>query len=140
MEATLDNLPTTNAARPARMRKGIVIGRRTLGEWVIEGLLLLAGVSSILITIGIVAVLFHESLGFFRHVSLTEFLTGREWTPLFANARYGIMPLVAGTLVTTTVALFVAIPVGTVIAIYLSEYAPHWMRETLKPVLELLSA
>lgn len=139
MEATVQDIPTT-ARRPAPMRKGIVIRRRTLGEWVIEGLLLLAGLSSILITIGIVGVLLHESLGFFRHVSLKEFLTGREWTPLFANPRYGIMPLVAGTLVTTTVALLVAIPVGTIIAIYLSEYAPHWLRETLKPVLELLSA
>jgi phosphate transport system permease protein len=141
MEATLNDMPTiTPPSRPAPVRKGIVIGRRTIGEWVIESLLVLAGLSSVIITVGIVGVLVHESAGFFKHVSLTEFLTGREWTPLFANARYGIMPLVSGTLVTTLVALTVAIPAGTVIAIYLSEYAPHWFRETLKPVLELLSA
>jgi phosphate transport system permease protein len=122
------------------IRPGWHIGRRTIGEWVIESLLLLAGLSSILITLLIVGVLLYESLGFFAHVSLVEFFTATEWTPLFANAHYGIMPLVCGTLVTTGIALGVAIPVGTIIAIYLSEYAPHRVREILKPVLELLSA
>ena len=62
------------------------------------------------------------------------------WTPLFADAHYGILPLVAGTLTTTMVALLVAIPLGTIIAIYLSEFAPHHVRETVKPMLELLGA
>ena len=128
------------AAAPRTRRRGIVVGRRTIGEWAIESLLFLAAASSVLITVGIVGVLIYESATFFRHVSLKEFLTGREWTPLFADARFGILPLVAGTLVTTAVALLLAIPVGTVIAIYLSEYAPHRVRETVKPVLELLSA
>jgi phosphate transport system permease protein len=100
----------------------------------------LAAASSVLVTLGIVGVLIYESSGFFRHVSIKEFLTGREWTPLFADARYGILPLVSGTVVTTLVALVVAIPAGTVIAIWLSEYAPHRVREWVKPVLELLSA
>ena len=125
---------------PTFKRRGIVIGRRTVGEWVIESMLFVAAASSVLITLGIVGVLVWESSAFFKHVSLREFLTGREWTPLFADAKYGILPLVAGTLTTTMVALAVAIPVGTIIAIYLSEYAPHKAREILKPVLELLSA
>lgn len=122
------------------LRPGIKIGHRTLGEWVIEAVLFLAGISSIAITVGIVGVLLYESSAFFRHVRIGDFLTETQWTPLFADARYGIMPLVCGTLVTTLVALGVAIPVGTMIAIYLSEYASHRVRETIKPVLELLSA
>ena len=129
-------------AAPARRfkRPGIRIGRRSLGEWVIESLLFVAAASSVLITLGIVGVLVFESWAFFEQVSVKEFLTGREWTPLFADAKYGILPLVAGTLTTTVVALAVAIPVGTIVAIYLSEYAPHKLREVLQPVLELLSA
>jgi phosphate transport system permease protein len=123
-----------------RRRRGIVIGTRTLGEWLIESLLFVAAASSVLITLGIVGILIYESAAFFRQVSIVEFLTGRQWTPLFAEPRYGILPLVCGTLVVTLVALLVAIPVGTIIAIYLSEYAPHRAREILKPVLELLSA
>jgi phosphate transport system permease protein len=105
-----------------------------------RGLLCLAALSSVAITVGIVGILLYEASTFFRHVTLTEFLTDPLWTPLFAMPRYGIMPLVAGTLVTTGVALAVALPIGTIVAIYLSEYAPLALREILKPVLELLSA
>jgi phosphate transport system permease protein len=73
-------------------------------------------------------------------VSLKDFLTDTMWTPLFADAHYGILPLVSGTLTTTLVALVVAVPVGTIIAIYLSEFASHRVRETVKPILELLGA
>lgn len=111
-----------------------------LKEKGIEILLLIAALTSVAITIGIVGVLAYESLLFFRHISLFEFLTDRQWTPLFAEAHYGILPLVSGTLVTTGVALVVAIPMGSLIAIYLSEYASRRLRETVKPVLELLSA
>ena len=106
----------------------------------IEFLLRLAGLSSIAITLGIVTILIVESVGFFGRVSLLEFLTGRYWTPLFANPQYGILPLVAGTLVTTFVALAVALPFGTIIGMYLSEFAPPLVREIVKPTLELLSA
>jgi phosphate transport system permease protein len=123
-----------------KRRRGILVGRRTVGEWIIESLLFLAAASSVLITLGIVGVLIYESAAFFRHVSIIEFLTGTEWTPLFAEPKYGILPLVTGTLVVTMVGLLVAIPAGTIIAIYLSEYAPHRAREIIKPVLELLSA
>jgi phosphate transport system permease protein len=111
-----------------------------LRERVIEFFLFLAAVSSIAVTLGIVGILFYESEQFFTHVSLVDFFTDTQWTVLFAEPRYGIMPLVSGTLVTSITALVVALPLGTVIAIYLSEYASNRMREILKPILELLSA
>jgi phosphate transport system permease protein len=107
---------------------------------IIELLLLTAGLVAVFTTAAIVFILVYESLAFFDHVSIRDFLTDTMWTPLFADARYGIMPLVAGTLTVTGVALLVAIPLGTIIAIYLSEFAPHRLRETVKPVLELLGA
>jgi phosphate transport system permease protein len=106
----------------------------------IEFLLFLAALCSVAITCGIVAILIYESAAFFAHVSLTEFLTDTLWTPLFADAHYGILPLVAGTVVTTAVALCVALPIGTIVAVYLSEFAPPFLREIIKPLLELLSA
>lgn len=109
-------------------------------EKVIELLLLLAALASVAITVGIVGVLIYESIGFFQQVSLLNFLTDRQWTPLFAEPHYGILSLVSGTVVTTVVALAVAIPMGSLIAIYLSEYASRGLREVVKPVLELLSA
>ncbi|MGH7208528.1 MAG: phosphate ABC transporter permease subunit PstC [Nitrospiraceae bacterium] len=114
--------------------------RRQFQERAIESVLLLAASFSVAITVGIVGVLVYESLKFFGRVSLVGFLTDRQWTPLFADAHYGILPLVSGTVVTTTVALEVALPLGTITAIYLSEYAPHRLRETVKPFLELLTA
>lgn len=102
--------------------------------------LLLAAASCVLITLGIVGILVYESSMFFRHVSVWTFLTDTEWTPLFSEPRYGILPLLSGTLVTAAVALGFSVPVGTVSAIYLSEYAPHRLREVVKPFLELLSA
>jgi phosphate transport system permease protein len=116
------------------------INVQRLRERVIEFFLFLAAVSSIAITLGIVGILLYESEQFFRHVSLLDFLTDTQWTVLFAEPRYGIMPLVSGTLVTSITALVVALPLGTVIAIYLSEYASNRVREILKPILELLSA
>jgi len=107
---------------------------------IIELLLLTAGLVAVFTTAAIVFILVYESMAFFEHVSIRDFLTDTMWTPLFADARYGIMPLVAGTLTVTGVALLVAIPLGTIIAIYLSEFAPHRLRETVKPVLELLGA
>jgi phosphate transport system permease protein len=113
---------------------------RKIREKFIELILFLAAFMSVLVTVGIAAILISESIPFFKEVSIKQFLTDVEWTPLFADARYGIRPLLAGTLVTTFVALFVAIPVGSIAAIYLSEYAPARVREIVKPVLELLSA
>ena len=108
-------------------------------ERLIEFILFLAAFSAVLVTVAIVGILFYESMTFFQHVSIVEFLTGTVWTPLFEDAQYGILPLVAGTLVTSAVALLVAIPIGTIIAIYLSEFAPHKVREIVKPFLEMLA-
>jgi phosphate transport system permease protein len=110
-----------------------------LKERAIEGVLFLAALSSVAITVAIVVILLTESWTFFRHVSLVDFLTDTEWTPLFDNPRYGILPLVSGTLVSSAVALAVAIPLGTIIAMYLSEFASFNAREIAKPILELLS-
>lgn len=108
-------------------------------EWVIESLLFLAAASSVFVTAGIVFVLLYESFVFFEHVSIVDFLTDRFWTPLFADPRYGIMPLVTGTLLSTVVALAVAGPLGLTAALYLSEFANPTVREIIKPALELLS-
>ena len=107
---------------------------------VIELILLAAALVAVFTTLAIVFILVYESAAFFEHVSIKDFLTDTQWTPLFDDAHYGIMPLVSGTLTVTFVALMVAIPLGTIIAIYLSEFATHRMRETVKPVLELLGA
>jgi phosphate transport system permease protein len=109
-------------------------------ERVIEIFLFLAAISSIAITLGIVGILIYESQQFFTHVPIVDFFTDTQWTVLFADPHYGIMPLVTGTLVTSVVALLVSLPLGTIIAIYLSEYANTRAREILKPILELLSA
>lgn len=103
-------------------------------------MLKLSGLITVLTTIGIIWVLFSESFSFFKEVSLVEFLTDDQWTPLFANKRFGIMPLISGTLLTTVIALSVALPLGLTIAVYLSEYAPNKVRDVLKPLLEILAA
>jgi len=112
---------------------------RRITEKLIEAVLFLAALSSVLTTIAIVVVLVEESLLFFQHVPIWEFVTGTQWTPLFDNPRYGILPLLMGTLVTSTLALLVAVPIGTIIAIYLSEFAGFQAREIAKPFLELLA-
>jgi phosphate transport system permease protein len=113
---------------------------RKIRDRIVELVLFAAGMVAVFTTLAIVVILFYESSAFFEHVSIKDFLTDTMWTPLFADARYGIMPLVAGTLTVTGVALLVAIPLGTIVAIYLSEFAPHRLRETVKPILELLGA
>jgi len=85
-------------------------------------------------------VLLSESFTFFEEVSIVDFLTDDQWTPLFANKHFGIMPLISGTLLTTVIAVSVALPVGLTIAVYLSEYAPKKFRKTVKPLLEILAA
>lgn len=112
--------------------------RRNLRERFIEALLFLTAFASVAITLAIVVMLVKESYEFFQHVSIWDFLTDTQWTPLFDDAHYGILPLVSGTLVSSAVALLVAIPLGTIIAIYLSEFAPFAVREIAKPFLELL--
>ncbi len=113
---------------------------RRLRERAIELVLFLAAASSVFVTMGIVGILVTESLPFFAHVPLKEFLTSTEWTPLFENPRYGILPLLCGTFLSTLIALVVAIPLGTIAATFLSEYVQPSYREILKPIFELLAA
>lgn len=108
-------------------------------ERVLEALLLASGALSILVTIGIVGVLLGEAATFFETVSVVEFLTDTEWTPLFDTKRFGILPLLSGTLLTSGIAMVVAVPLGLLAAIYLSELATERVRRALKPVLELLA-
>ncbi len=119
----------------SRLAKNI---RRNIKERIIEFILMIAALSAVATTFAIVTILVVESLGFFKTVSIVDFFTDTQWTPLFEDAHYGIMPLISGTLTTSFIALAVAIPVGTIGAIYLSEFASHKTREIVKPILELL--
>ena len=108
-------------------------------EKIIEGLLWLSAAITIFITVGVIWVLLSESLVFFSEVSVVEFLTSREWTPLFAQKNFGILPLVAGTFLTTFIAIAVALPLGLTIAVYLNEYAHSRLKRYVKPLLEILA-
>ena len=113
--------------------------RRRLGEAAIHGILLLCGLISLGTTVGIIVILSTETVNFFREVSVIEFFTDTRWTPLFLPQHFGILPLVAGTLLVTAGACLLALPVGLSTAIYLSEYAPDRIRRLLKPFLEILA-
>lgn len=126
-------MPSTVSPRLAKRAS------RHLKELAIEMLLLGAAMVAVFTTMGIVYILFSESWEFFKHVPLKDFLFDTQWTPLFNDAHYGIGVLLSGTLVSSAVALTVAIPLGTVIAIYLSEFATPKVREACKPILEMLA-
>ena len=126
-------LAVVTSARLAKRRS------RHIKELLIEMLLLGAALVAVLTTVGIMYVLFSESWAFFQHVPLKDFLFDTQWTPLFDDAHFGIMVLLSGTLTSSVVALSVAIPLGTIIAIYLSEFATPRVREVCKPILEMLS-
>lgn len=113
--------------------------RRRTSERAIGGVLLLFSVISILTTVGIVVVLVTESVGFFLQVSPWEFLTGTRWAPLIRPQSFGILPLVAGSFLVAVGAAIVALPLGLLIAIYLSEYARPRVRKIVKPALEVLA-
>jgi phosphate transport system permease protein len=111
---------------------------RTL-EWIIERVLFLCAALSVLTTAGIIMVLAFETYEFLLEVPVVEFLTGTEWTPLFANRHFGVLPLVAGTMLVSTIAMAVSLPMGLLAAVYLSEYAPNGFRRAVKPILEILA-
>jgi phosphate transport system permease protein len=133
--ATMEQEKSLNLNVSARLAKNV---RRNIKERIIEFILMLAALSAVATTLSIVAILLYESLSFFKTVSLVDFFTDTQWTPLFEDAHYGILPLIYGTLTTSAIALAVAIPIGTITAIYLSEFAGHRTREIVKPILELL--
>ncbi len=127
-----------HAAPPAGSRFGFK-RTRNLGERFIEAILFAISMATVAVTIGIVGLLIVESAYFFERVSIVEFLTSKQWTIMFEEKHFGVLPLLAGTLVTSTVALLFAVPVGTTAAIYLSEFATARVREIVKPSLELLA-
>ncbi|PKN12109.1 MAG: phosphate ABC transporter permease subunit PstC [Deltaproteobacteria bacterium HGW-Deltaproteobacteria-4] len=114
--------------------------KRRIKERLIETGLLAAACSSVAVTFAIIFILLKESLNFFAEVPLIDFLTDTQWTPLFDDAHFGIITLISGTVTTTLVALSVAVPLGLTIAIYISEFASPRLRETIKPILEILGA
>jgi phosphate transport system permease protein len=135
---------SSGAAATPMLSEGLTSARlaqrrsRIWREKLIELILFAAASLSVFVTVGIVYVLVSESVQFFQHVPMWDFLTDTQWTPLFDDAHFGIMVLLSGTLTSSLVALSVAIPLGTIIAIYLSEFAPFKLREVAKPFLELL--
>ena len=112
---------------------------RAISGRVVSVILFAAAALSVFVTASIVYILVYDSVLFFRQVSIIDFLTDTEWTPVFDNPRFGIMTLVSGTLMTTLIGLVVAVPTGTILAIYLSEFARPRVREFIKPILELLA-
>lgn len=121
------------------LNRDFTVKRLRWGERLIEEGLRLAAVLAVLIVAGIVWVLVSESASFFAEVSLLEFVSETRWTPTFADPHYGIAPLLTGTFMVTLVALSVAVPLGVVVAIFLSEFAGDRVREIVKPILELLA-
>ena len=108
-------------------------------EQIIERSLLACGLLSILTTIGIIGVLLFETIAFFEEVSVFDFLTDTVWAPLSVNKRFGVLPLLSGTVLTSLIAMLMAVPLGILTAIFLSEYAPDRLRRVLKPILEILA-
>ena len=131
---------TTRIPTPAELMESNFLKRRRLIDRIMRTVLFLCAALSVFVTASIVYILISESWPFFQKVPLVDFLTGTQWTPVFANPTYGILPLLVATLWTTGIALALAIPLGTILAVYLSEYAPVKVRETIKPFLELLEA
>ncbi|AVR88808.1 phosphate ABC transporter permease subunit PstC [Thauera aromatica] len=138
-------MTTSTAAAPAAGALPVTSERlkkkrtRHVKERAIEALLFFAAFISVFTTAAILYVLISESVLFFQQVSIFDFLTDTQWTPLFADPHYGILPLLSGTITVAGVGLLLAIPVGTIIAVYLSEFASVGVREVVKPLLEMLA-
>ncbi|NKI26689.1 phosphate transport system permease protein [Arenibacter nanhaiticus] len=113
---------------------------RKIKELIIEKTLMTSALITIAVTLGIILVLSIEAIQFFSEVSIFDFLTDTQWTPLFTEKHFGILPLLSGTLLTSFIAISVALPIGLTISIYLSEYAPKAFRKAVKPLLELLAS
>jgi phosphate transport system permease protein len=120
--------PDSKAKRSQKLREGLI-----------EKLLFGSAILSVFTTLGILGLFIFEAYDFFGEVSIVEFLTGTLWTPLFEPKHFGVLPLVAGTFMVTAIALLVAVPMGLLTAIFLSEYASERLRSTLKPILEVLA-
>lgn len=137
--SSTDPTPGRTRAYGAFVASEAHLKRRALVAFLVRIVLFLAAALSVFVTAAIVYILLYDSVLFFRQVSIISFLTDTEWTPVFENPKFGIMTLVSGTLMTTLIGLVVAVPAGTVLSIYLSEFARPQVREATKPVLELLA-
>ena len=115
------------------------IKRMRISNLIARNILFLFAIITILTTIGIIVSLLKDSIGFFSNVSITDFLFGKKWTPLFSNPSFGVLPLVMGTLIITLLSAVISIPIGLFTAIYLSEYANKKVRKVIKPILEVLA-
>ena len=131
---TTDTTDAVSAAGSSLRR-----GRRRPVDSTVQILLVAATLVSVLTTVGIVIALFEPTIEFFRSVSIVEFLTGTSWTPTFSTKAYGIWPLLIATLIVTSIAILIAVPIGLGTALYLSEYASWRTRKTVKPIVELLA-
>lgn len=141
-------MPETAEVRSAQYGKVAVSGsiarrranrRRDLEGKVVRWIFFLCAVASILTTVGIVFSLASQAVGFFREIPPWEFLTGTRWAPILVPQSFGVLPLVAGTLLVSVLAGLVAIPIGLATAIFLAEYAPDKIRRIIKPTLEVLA-
>jgi phosphate transport system permease protein len=123
--------------------RGSISGDRVvkmkLANSIAKNIFLFFAMISIFTTAGIILSLVMDSSGFFKMVSLKDFLLGTQWTPLFNDPQFGVLPLLTGTFVITFFAAIISIPVGLLSAIYLSEYANPKVRKTLKPFIEILA-
>lgn len=122
------------------VRRRPVLRRRRYWSAVVYLSLWLCAFSAVAVSVGVFVVLLSQSSEFFSHVSVHEFLFTATWTPVFEQPRYGILPLLSATLWVAGIAMLLAIPLGMMLAVYLSEFAPHRLREIIKPVLELLES
>ncbi|RCK76110.1 MAG: Phosphate transport system permease protein PstC [Anaerolineae bacterium] len=117
----------------------MVRNRKHLEKKIVIAVIFFFALVSVFTTFGIIAVLLQETILFFQKVSIVEFLTGTRWTPLFATKKFGVLPLVNGTVLVAGGAMFIALPLGLLAAIYMSEYASLRARAVLKPFLEVLA-
>jgi phosphate transport system permease protein len=131
------NTPAPGAPfRPESLRRSF---RRDLDDNVIRGVLFLAAAIGVLTTLGILASLATETIAFFRQVSFADYFGSTRWTPLFSSKQFGIWALISATLLTSAIALLIAVPLGLLSAIYLSEFASPRARDAIKPMLEVLA-
>ena len=136
MSSSMVTARSGDANFPSRLRAS----NPRYGEKIIKALLAFAAAISVLTTVSIVISLLGPSIAFFQDpaVTLKEFFTGTQWAPSLAKPSFGVLPIVVGTLMVVFFALIVAIPLGILLAIYLSEYAPKKVRKIVKPLLEVL--
>lgn len=124
---------------PSPAKASILRTRPRIGEAIIEMVLRLCGLLSIATTVGILYVLTGQTIAFFKEVRLRDFFFDTQWTPLFAEKHFGIWPLVSGTMLVALISLAVALPLGILAAVYMSEYASDKARSILKPAIEVLA-